>query len=84
MYKYILFNCCTHLPFHCGCHPNKRFSILACDDIGLLTNLNMASKSIQVGLRQVKPILSHDRTEAKRRVLNLYKAWYRQVPFISK
>ena len=47
------------------------------------STLNM-SKSIQVGFRQVKPILSQDKTEAKRRVLNLYKAWYRQIPFVCK
>ncbi|GAB6025978.1 hypothetical protein CHUAL_011947 [Chamberlinius hualienensis] len=31
-------------------------------------------------VRQVKPLLSVDRAEAKRRVINLYKAWYRQIP----
>lgn len=31
---------------------------------------------------QVKPILSLNRTEAHRRVMNLYRAWYRQVPYI--
>ena len=31
---------------------------------------------------QVKPILSLNREEAHRRVLNLYRAWYRQVPYI--
>ena len=34
--------------------------------------------------RQVKPLLSVDRTEARRRVLNLYKAWYRQIPYVGK
>jgi len=32
--------------------------------------------------RQVKPLLSLDRTEARRRVLNLYRAWYRQLPYV--
>jgi len=32
--------------------------------------------------KQVKPILSLDRDEARRRVFNLYRAWYRQVPYI--
>lgn len=35
-------------------------------------------------LRQVKPILSTDREEARKRVLNLYKAWYRQIPYIGE
>ncbi|XP_076334406.1 NADH dehydrogenase (ubiquinone) B14 subunit [Tachypleus tridentatus] len=32
--------------------------------------------------KQVKPILSLDKEEGRRRVLNLYKAWYRQIPHI--
>ncbi|XP_046572836.1 NADH dehydrogenase [ubiquinone] 1 alpha subcomplex subunit 6-like [Haliotis rubra] len=44
----------------------------------------MAARAVQQGVKQVKPILSTDRTEAKRRVLNLYKAWYRQIPAIMK
>ncbi|KAJ8317947.1 hypothetical protein KUTeg_003038 [Tegillarca granosa] len=43
-----------------------------------------ANKVVREGMKQVKPILSVDRTEARRRVLNLYKAWYRQMPFIVK
>lgn len=35
-------------------------------------------------IQQVRPILSLDREEARRRVLNLYKAWYRSAPFIGK
>ena len=31
---------------------------------------------------QVKPILSTTREEAHRRVMNLYRAWYRQIPYI--
>jgi len=34
--------------------------------------------------RQVRPLLSLDKAEARRRVLNLYKAWYRQLPYIGK
>ena len=41
------------------------------------------SKVIRQGVRQVKPILSLDRADARRRVLNLYKAWYRQIPYIG-
>ncbi|XP_050392845.1 NADH dehydrogenase [ubiquinone] 1 alpha subcomplex subunit 6 [Patella vulgata] len=44
----------------------------------------MAARSVQQTVKQVKPILSADRGEARRRVLNLYKAWYRQLPFIVK
>ena len=34
--------------------------------------------------RQVKPLLSVSQGEARRRVLNLYRAWYRQIPFIGR
>ncbi|XP_067012755.1 NADH dehydrogenase [ubiquinone] 1 alpha subcomplex subunit 6 [Anabrus simplex] len=33
-------------------------------------------------VKQVRPILSVDSGEARKRVLNLYKAWYRQIPYI--
>jgi len=39
---------------------------------------------IRQGTRIVKPILSLDRTEARRRVHNLYKLCYRHIPYISK
>ena len=47
----------------------------------------MASKRIvsqmgQIG-RQVKPILSTDKDDARYRVRNLYKAWFRQIPYIK-
>ncbi|KAK7493278.1 hypothetical protein BaRGS_00015404 [Batillaria attramentaria] len=44
----------------------------------------MAGRAIQQGVKQVKPILSTNHAEAKRRVLNLYKAWYRHVPYVVK
>lgn len=44
----------------------------------------MASKVVRSTVRQVKPILSVDQGEARKRVLNLYKAWYRQIPYIGK
>lgn len=34
-------------------------------------------------LKQVKPLLSLNPTDARRRVLTLYKAWYRQIPYIK-
>lgn len=34
--------------------------------------------------RQVKPLLSGDSLDAKVRVLSLYKAWYRHIPFMVK
>lgn len=43
----------------------------------------MASQSVRAAVKQVKPILSVDRAEARKRVLNLYKAWYRQLPYIG-
>lgn len=36
------------------------------------------------GFKVATPILSRTPEEAKRRVLNLYRAWYRQLPFIVK
>ncbi len=33
-------------------------------------------------LKQVRPVLSTDHAEAKRRVLNLYKIWLQQIPYI--
>lgn len=41
-------------------------------------------EAVKRSLQQVRPILSVDHTEARRRVLNLYKAWYRQIPYIGK
>lgn len=43
----------------------------------------MTSQAVRAGLREVKPILSVDNEEARKRVLNLYKAWYRQIPYIG-
>ncbi|CAO1413268.1 unnamed protein product [Diamesa tonsa] len=33
-------------------------------------------------IQQVRPILSVDKEEARRRVFNLYKAWYRHLPYV--
>ncbi|XP_065580337.1 NADH dehydrogenase [ubiquinone] 1 alpha subcomplex subunit 6-like [Artemia franciscana] len=41
-----------------------------------------AASIARAGSRQVKPLLSLDKSEARRRVLNLYKAWYRQIPYM--
>lgn len=41
-------------------------------------------ETVKRAFKQVKPILSTDREEARRRVLNLYRAWYRQVPYIGE
>jgi NADH dehydrogenase (ubiquinone) 1 alpha subcomplex subunit 6 len=43
-----------------------------------------AKEPVKRVIQQVRPILSVDRDEARRRVLNLYKAWYRTIPFIGK
>lgn len=40
----------------------------------------MASQHGRRALQQVKPILSLSRDDARRRALNLYRAWYRQIP----
>lgn len=43
----------------------------------------MASKRIVQQVQgQVKPILSLDKPDAHRRVINLYRAWFRQIPYI--
>ncbi|XP_058465731.1 NADH dehydrogenase [ubiquinone] 1 alpha subcomplex subunit 6 [Malaya genurostris] len=43
----------------------------------------MASReAVRRAVQNVRPILSADREEARKRVLNLYKAWYRQIPYI--
>lgn len=34
-------------------------------------------------VRQVKPLLSLDHAESQRRVRNLYRAWYRQIPIVG-
>ncbi|KAH1003350.1 NADH dehydrogenase [ubiquinone] 1 alpha subcomplex subunit 6 [Dendroctonus ponderosae] len=44
----------------------------------------MAQQTVRSAVKQVKPILSLDREEARRRVVSLYKAWYRQLPYIVK
>ncbi|XP_049873906.1 NADH dehydrogenase [ubiquinone] 1 alpha subcomplex subunit 6 [Pectinophora gossypiella] len=46
--------------------------------------MSAARQAIQVGTKNVRPVLSTNPTEARRRVLNLYKAWYRQIPYIVK
>ncbi|XP_053609225.1 NADH dehydrogenase [ubiquinone] 1 alpha subcomplex subunit 6 [Plodia interpunctella] len=43
-----------------------------------------ARQAIQVGTKAVKPVLSTTHGEARRRVLNLYKAWYRQIPYLVR
>ncbi|KAH8336816.1 hypothetical protein KR059_004368 [Drosophila kikkawai] len=39
-------------------------------------------EAVKRAVQQVRPILSVDREEARKRALNLYKAWYRQIPYI--
>ncbi|XP_075977715.1 NADH dehydrogenase [ubiquinone] 1 alpha subcomplex subunit 6-like [Anticarsia gemmatalis] len=43
-----------------------------------------ARQAIEVGKKAAKPLLSLNQAEAKKRVLSLYKAWYRQIPYIVK
>ncbi|XP_019879621.1 NADH dehydrogenase [ubiquinone] 1 alpha subcomplex subunit 6 [Aethina tumida] len=42
------------------------------------------AQAVRPAVRQVKPILSLDKEEARKRVLSLYKAWYRQLPYIVR
>ncbi|XP_071855854.1 NADH dehydrogenase (ubiquinone) B14 subunit [Bombus fervidus] len=37
---------------------------------------------LTLGLKEAKPILSISPVDARRRVITLYKTWYRQIPFI--
>ena len=43
----------------------------------------MTTKAAAV-TRQVRPLLSMDSLDARVRVLSLYKAWYRHIPFMVK
>ncbi|VDK70217.1 unnamed protein product [Dibothriocephalus latus] len=40
--------------------------------------------SASAAFKVARPILSKTPEEAKRRVMNLYRAWYRQLPYIVK
>ncbi|XP_047343257.1 NADH dehydrogenase [ubiquinone] 1 alpha subcomplex subunit 6 isoform X1 [Vespa velutina] len=42
----------------------------------------MASPSVARITRQARPILSSNHAEARKKVLALYRAWCRQIPFI--
>lgn len=46
----------------------------------------MAGTGVATRLAQsaVKPLISNSNAEARRRVRKLYKAWYRQIPFVCK
>ena len=43
----------------------------------------MTTKAATV-TRTVRPLLSMDKVDARVRVLSLYKAWYRHIPFMVK
>ncbi|EEB14460.1 NADH-Ubiquinone oxidoreductase B14 subunit [Pediculus humanus corporis] len=43
----------------------------------------MSAKPVQEVVKKVKPLLSLDNVEARRRVIMLYKAWYRAAPEIA-
>ena len=45
---------------------------------------NKIVQSARPALKQFKAVLSGSHSEARRRVLNLYKIWYRQVPYVGK
>lgn len=40
--------------------------------------------SSRIAQQVVRPVISTSNADARRRVLKLYKAWYRQVPFVSE
>jgi NADH dehydrogenase (ubiquinone) 1 alpha subcomplex subunit 6 len=35
-------------------------------------------------MKEVKAVLSTSNDEARKRVLNLYKMWYREMPYVGK
>lgn len=41
-------------------------------------------ETVRKSLQQVRPLLSVDNEEARRRVLSLYKAWYRQITYVGE
>merc|ERR1712126_101799 len=45
-------------------------------------NMATSMKIARLGAQKVKPLMSVDNDEARRRALNLYKAWYRQLPYV--
>lgn len=78
-------NIALPLPVSCVCasviFPVRKFWSLS----GKNSHNNMAGREVvRKTLQQVRPILSLDNTEARRRVLSLYKAWYRQIPYIGE
>lgn len=53
--------------------------------LGTLLKKKMATREASKCVtKTVRPLLSSDRLEAKKRVLNLYKTYYRQIPLICK
>eukprot|EP00088_Acartia_fossae_P055058 TRINITY_DN6390_c1_g1_i1.p1 TRINITY_DN6390_c1_g1~~TRINITY_DN6390_c1_g1_i1.p1 ORF type:complete len:126 (-),score=34.06 TRINITY_DN6390_c1_g1_i1:110-487(-) len=44
----------------------------------------MASRQALNAVRQVKPLISSTPGDAKIRVLSLYKAWYRHIPYMVR
>lgn len=44
----------------------------------------MASTPIKSTVRTVKPLLSLNNKECRRKVISLYKAWYRYIPIARK
>ena len=46
--------------------------------------VEMSTKVARSTVQQIKPLLSSNKEDAKERVLKLYKAWYRQIPIMSK
>uniref|UniRef100_T1GKN3 NADH dehydrogenase [ubiquinone] 1 alpha subcomplex subunit 6 n=1 Tax=Megaselia scalaris TaxID=36166 RepID=T1GKN3_MEGSC len=39
-------------------------------------------EAVRKAVHQVRPLLSVDKDEARKRVINLYKTWYRQIPYV--
>lgn len=40
-------------------------------------------KGARPALKEIKAVLSSNRDDARKRVLQLYKLWYRQAPYVG-
>ena len=41
-------------------------------------------KGARPALKELKTVLSSSHDEARKRVLNLYKLWYKQIPYVGE
>ena len=71
-------------------YDRRRLSLVALllgssvKDDQIVDLVEMSTKVARSTVQQIKPLLSSNKEDAKERVLKLYKAWYRQIPIMSK